>query len=350
MSNFWLNKLVCVTGGTGFLGFHLVRALLERGARVRVLALPPPPEHPIDQLPIVSFYGDLLDPEVVRRAVADCEVVFHTAGTVAVWGPGLERMFDVHVTGTRHVLEHAEPFTRVVHTSSIVAVGGCRSGTVLTEDAPFNVQRLRVGYVHAKRAAEEVAFEGAAQGRHVTIVNPGYLLGPDDHEPSVMGRFCLRFWRGRMMIVPPGGFNLVDVRDVVTGHLLAAEHGQPGRRYILGGANHTHREFVALLAEAAGLHPRAIPKLPGWVFGLVAGVTEVRAMFTGREPYPARQHVRLNRFCWFCSSHRAERELGYRARPLPETLAETYQWHTDRGDLRLRGLNRWWMRPTRQAA
>src|SRR5439155_1230081 len=128
----------------------------------------------------------------------------------------------------------------------------------------FNLERLRVDYVRAKCAAEQVAAGAAARGRHVVIVNPGYLLGPEDYELSVMGRLCARFWRGRILVAPPGGYNVVDVRDVATGHLLAAEHGRPGRRYILGGENYTLPELFRLLARAAGWRPRALIRLPRW--------------------------------------------------------------------------------------
>jgi dihydroflavonol-4-reductase len=344
--SFWAGKRVCVTGGTGFLGHHLVQQLLDLDARVCVLALPPRPGHPLrTQSGVECRFGDVCDGETVRQAVADCDVILHTAGTVAVWGPALERMHAIHVQGTRNILEAAPPRSRVVHTSSLVAVGASRTQKALTEEEPFNLDRLRVDYVHAKHAAEQFALDAAARGQHVVIVNPGYLVGPEDHENSVMGRFCVRFWKGRLPLAPPGGFNLVDVRDVALGHLLAAERGQPGRRYLLGGENHTLRDFLALLAQAAGWRPRAIPALPWWLQHSLASLAEYRSRFTGREPYPAYQHVRLNRYYWFCSSDRAARELGYQPRPLPETLADTYRWHAAHHQFRLRGLSRWWLRP-----
>jgi dihydroflavonol-4-reductase len=348
---FWSRRRVCVTGGTGFLGHHLVTALRELGAHVRAFALPPSAGHPLAELAgVETIWGDLLDPAAVRRAVAGCDVVFHTAGTVAVWGPALGRMHAVHVGGTRAVLAAAIG-ARVVHTSSIVAVGASRRGRVFTEDDPFPFARLKINYVRAKRSAEEEALAAARAGRDVVVVNPGYLLGPEDYEPSVMGRVCIRAWKGRLAVAAPGGYNLVDVRDVAAGHLLAAERGASGRRYILGGENLRMPEFLRRLAAAAGLRPRAVPALPVAALWLAAGIAEGRArLFTGREPYPAFQHVRLNRYDWFCSSARSEQELGYRARPLDETLRDAYRWHADNGRLSLRGLRRWWMRPDRQAA
>ncbi len=341
---FWDGTPVCVTGGSGFLGYHLVRLLLDLGARVRVLALPPAPAHPLlRRHGVHCIFGDVRRPTVVRRAVADAAVVFHTAGVVGVWGAALKRMLPVHVAGTRNVLAAAPRGCRVVHTSSIVAVGASRTPVPVTEDTAFTLQGLRVDYVHAKRIAELVALD--TPGRHVVVTNPGYLLGPDDHERSVMGRFCARFWKGRVPLAPPGGLNLVDVRDVASGHLLAAEHGRPGRRYILGGEDCGFPRFLDLLAEAADLRPRGLPQVPAWLLGAWARLAACRSWFTGTEPFPAVQHVRLNRYYWFASSARAERELGYRARPLRACLDDAYRWHLANGGLPLRTLGRWWMRP-----
>lgn len=341
----WAGRRVAVTGGTGFLGYHLARRLVELGADVQNLSLAPRDDHPLLELGRVrNFFGDVRDGEIVGRALAGCDVVFHTAGIVAVWGPALERMASVHREGTRQVIANAGT-ARVVHTSSIVAVGASRDGAALDENCPFNAGSLRMAYVDAKRESEEFALAAASKGRDVVVVNPGYLVGPEDHEPSIMGRFCVRFWKGRIPLAPPGGVNFVDVRDVVEGHLLAAERGEAGRRYILGGENRTFREWMGVLARVGGMQPRAAMTLPGWTLQAIAGLAEVNALATGREPYPSFEHVRLNQRNWFVRSTRAEQELGYRARPLEETLAETYAWFASRGQTRLRGIQRWWMRP-----
>jgi dihydroflavonol-4-reductase len=346
----WAGRRVCVTGGTGFLGSHLVRALVGLGADVTVLALPPrsgtavPLPNEIDLI-----YGDIRDAGAVRRAVAGCSLVFHTAGLVAVWGPDLGLLDAVHCDGTRNVLALAPPGARVVHTSSIVAVGASRTQRPVDEDSPFTLDHAGLSYVRAKRAAEALALEAAAAGRDVVVTNPTYLVGPDDFEGSVMGRFCQRVWKGRLPLAPPGGVNLADVRDVAAGHLLAAEQGRAGRRYILGGEDHTFAVLIRLLARAAGCRPWTTPRVPGWAVTAVAGLAELRALLTGREPYPSFGHVRLNRYYWFASSDRARRELGYHARPLRETLTDAYHWHQGREPYILRGLNRWWMRPRRAA-
>src|SRR5262249_42906303 len=160
------------------------------------------------------------------------ETVFHTAGAVAVWGPAQNKLWSVNVNGAQNVLDAVQANCRLVHTSSLVAVGATLSGVPLTETAPFPAGADVLPYVSSQRAAEERAL---TSDRDVVVTNPAYLVGPEDFEPSIMGRFCIRYWKGRVPFSPPGGLNLVDVRDVACAHLLAAEHGQTGRRYILGG-------------------------------------------------------------------------------------------------------------------
>jgi dihydroflavonol-4-reductase len=229
-----------------------------------------------------------------------------------------------------------------VYTSSVVAVGASRTGAVLDEDSPFNLGHVKLAYVQAKRAAEELVLRSS---KNVLAVNPGYLLGPDDHERSVMGQFCRRFWRGRAPVAPPGGLNLVDVRDVAIGHLLAAERGVTGRRYILGGENLDYAAFTRLLAGVAGFRPRLIPRLPWPMFATAAAINEVRGRIYDKEPYPSLAHARLNRYSWFFSCERARRELGYEPRPVRESLTDAYEWFTSRDPFHLRGFNRWLLRP-----
>jgi dihydroflavonol-4-reductase len=342
----WHRRRVCVTGGTGFLGFHLVRQLRALGAQVRVLALPAPPQHPIHDLEDVeAIYGDVRDLNAVRQSVQGCEVIFHTAGTVAFWGPALARLRNVHVGGTRNILDCAEPKTRIVHTSSVVAVGTATADTPATEETIWNLRRARVDYIHAKRAAEKLAQDAAAKGQDVVVVNPSFLVGPEDHEGSGLTRLCQRFWKGRVLLAPPGGMNLVDVRDVAAGHILAAERGPSGRRYLLGGEDLEFHQMLRLLARVAGLRPRSLPRLPQWCLLALARLSELKARLNSRPPFPGVQEVRLNTYRWFCSSDRARRELSYQPRSLVESFADMHAWFLDRGRLNLRGINRWWMRP-----
>jgi len=335
MSDFWSGKTVAVTGGTGFLGRHLVRMLRERGAAVRVFDV-----HPGPWADVECRFGDVRDAAAVSAALAGCDVIFHTAGTVAVWGKGLAHMHAVHCDGTRNVLAAAGR-ARVVHTSSVVAVGANKTPTPVTEETPFNLADAGVPYINAKRDAEEIALAGAGD---VVVVNPAYLVGPEDSSNSITGRFCKRIWAGRVFVAAPGGLNLVDVRDVAEGHLLAAEHGKAGRRYILGGEDRSSRDLLALCAEVAGMRPRWLPTMPWVGVAAVAWLAELRGWLTGREPYPSMAHVRLNRWYFYCDSARAKAELGYRPRSLRECLGDTYAWHKAEGLKGPKGVLRWWLR------
>jgi len=324
---YWANKRVCVTGGTGFLGWHLVRQLLDLTPHVRIFGLPPRAKELADSMRSIDcVFGDVRDSTILRHAVADCDVVFHAAGNIAVWGPGLAAMYEIHQLGTQNVVAALAPHARLVHTSSIMAIGASSDGEVLTEETPFNLHDFQVDYVHAKRNAEGLVRGAAERGVDAVIVNPGYLTGPVDYENSVMGKFCLRFWKRKMPILPPGALNFVDVRDVAIGHLLAAERGERGRRYILGGENLTIREFASQLAAVRGMSMRWRFSMPVWMNTALAWFGEWRGAILGREPYPSMQFARMSRHCWHFSSARAEAELGFRARPVDQSLAEAHEW------------------------
>jgi dihydroflavonol-4-reductase len=341
---FWAGRRVCVTGGSGFLGFHLVQTLRHAGARARAFGLRPAAEHPLWSLDGVEVMtGDVRDVAAVRRAVEGCSVVFHAAGLMASLARAAADLRAVHLEGTRNVLEAIAPGTRLVHTSSVVTVGATCHGEVLDEDSPFTLDHLDVPYVHAKRDAEMLA-RVASGRRDVVIVNPGYLVGPVDYEPSVMGRLCLRAWKGRILLVPPGGLNLVDVRDVAAGQLLAAQRGRSGRRYILGGENLSLRDLLRLLAQTAGHCPRLQGTAPGWLTSLAAYQAEWRAGLTGSRPSLSRAEARVSRYHWYYNSDRARRELGYAPRCLRRSLADALAWHRGCRDLRLRPVNAWLMR------
>ena len=344
--SYWLGKRVCVAGGTGLLGYQIVKRLRSLGAHVRVFALPMPDWHPLrGERGVEVIEGDVRDRAAVGRAVDGSDVVFHAAGVVAVWGPSLGRVREIHTTGTRNILGSVPRGTRVVVTSSVVTVGASLAQDVLNEDSPFGLDGLRIDYVHAKRAAERIALDFAEAGGDVVVVNPSYLVGPEDFEPSVIGRFCLRYWRGMVPFAPPGGVNLVDVRDAAVGHLLAAERGVSGRRYIFGGEDRTFSALMRDLAAVGGLRPVASPVLPAWGLMVLAVCGEGRSRLTRRHPYPSVQHARQNRYHWFYDSSRAARELGFESRPLADTLADAYAWFSGFRAVRPRGLSKFWMRP-----
>ena len=339
---FWAGTPVCVLGGSGFLGRHLVAQLLAAGARVRTLSLPGAPleSHP----DLDARTGDMMNRVALADAVAGARVVFLAAGPVGL-GPTLARRMGTHRAALDAVLAAIPVTTRLVLTSSLVAVGGTTTGAVLNESAAFPNAALRVNYVQAKRATEDAA---VGSGRDVVVVNPGHLFGPDDFSPSVMNQLCVMFWQGRVPMPMSGGVSAADVRDVAAGHLLAAAHGVAGQRYILGGENLRLPELFIALAAAGGLRravrPDFRPAAPAWLMWAAATAVACATTLTRKENPLSFEMVRLNRLCWFVSSARAEAELGYRRRPLAETLADTFRWHAARGDVSPRGLARLWMR------
>jgi dihydroflavonol-4-reductase len=342
---FWQGRRVGVTGGGGFLGYQLVCQLRALGAEVRLLSLPPPASHPLwRRQDVTCYWGDVRDAALVRRALAGCEIVFHTAAVIAFAGPARAQMAAVSQLGTQHVLAALDRGARLVHTSSVVTVGASRQPQPVCEETPFPTELLALDYVRSKRRAETLVLAAAGE-KDVVIVNPTFLLGPEDYGPSDLGRWWLRFWKGRAPVALPGGINLVDVRDAACGHLLAAEWGRPGRRYLLGGEDRT---FVALgreLAAVARLRPRAFLRLPVCLLGPVAAAATCLAWCSGKTPFPSFQHARLGRYYWFARSTRACQELGYQPRPLADSLRDTYHWFRQRYDLRPRPLNAWWLRP-----
>jgi dihydroflavonol-4-reductase len=250
-----------------------------------------------------------------------CEYAFHAAGAVDFAGDW-DYLHRVNVEGSRNVAAAARAagVRRLVHTSSIVAVGASAEPRAVDETACWNLGRLGVPYVTSKRRAEEAVLEA---GMAAVIVNPASILGPDDFSKSEFGTICYRFWKGRLPFHFGGGNSFVDVRDVVLGHLLAAERGRDGWRYILGGANRSWAAFFVELARAARRWINRF-RMPNALGPLVASLHSYIGRQRNSRPYLTAAQARLvPLFFWFDSS-RARAELGYEPRPLPLTLADTH--------------------------
>jgi dihydroflavonol-4-reductase len=316
-----------VTGGTGFLGLHVVRALAERGDELRVLVRPTSRLEVLSGIEFERAGGDVVDRESLRRAMEGVERVFHVAGITSMRDRDRERVFQVNVAGTRHVLEEAERagVARVVHTSSVGAIGPASRGETADESQPFTGGRLGNTYINSKHEAELEALRHAERGLPVVCVNPSFVLGPDDPggggtSNQLVRRFLLR----QIPVYIDGALNIVDVRDVAAGQLLADEKGMVGERYILGGRNFTLDRLLADLSRISGV-PRPELRVPGVL--ALAGV-EVAS----RTPLPiptSVDEVRSGMEWWTYRSDKAERELGYRARPHEETLEDTVRSQMD---------------------
>ena len=321
-----------VTGGTGFVGANLVRELLADGDHVRVLARPGGDRRALEGCDVEIAEGDLLDPASVRRAVAGVERVFHVAADYRLWAPDPAALFRANVDGTRHVLQAAVEagVERIVYTSTVGALGIPKDGAPGDERTPVSLADMVGPYKASKFVAEEVARELAARGAPVIIVNPSAPVGPWDVKPTPTGQMIVDFLRGKMLGSLDTGLNVVHVRDVARGHILAAQRGRPGERYVLGHANLTLLEIFQALSRLTGLAaPRfRVPYAVAW---LAAAGMEGVARLTGGPPAVPLTAVRMARKRMFFSADKAVRELGLPQTPVERALGDAVDWFMARG-------------------
>jgi dihydroflavonol-4-reductase len=314
-----------VTGGTGFIGSHVVRELARRGDELRLLVRPGREVSHLDGIEWERAEGDVCDRESVRRAMDDVDVVYHVAGKTSMRRSERARVFEVNVGGTRNVMEEAlrGGAIKVVHTSSAGAVGPAKPGGTTDESQAFTAGRLGITYINAKHEAEMAAMRVAAQGLPVVVVNPTFVLGPDDPTGTsnlLVRRLLLR----RIPAYIEGGLNIVDVRDVARGHLLAEERGHEGERYLLCARNFTLQRLFADLARIAGV-PAPPLKLSGQVM-----LASIEALERAGLPAPvSSDEVRSGMQWWTFRNDKAVEQLGFDPRPHEETLEDTVAWQLE---------------------
>ncbi len=326
-----------VTGATGFIGSAVVRALLASGRAVRVLVRPHGRLGQVASLPVEAVTGDLEDPASLPAAVAGCTALFHVAADYRLFAPEPAAIYRTNVAGTRALLVAAAEagVARIVYTSSVATLGLCADGSPADETTPATLADMVGHYKRSKYLAEQAVRELILeQGLPAVIVNPSAPIGPGDARPTPTGRMVLAAARGRMPAYVDTGLNVVHVDDVASGHLLAFERGQIGERYILGGRNCTLREILAMIARLVGRRPPRL-RLPAAALLPVAALAEVAARLRrAGEPLVTIEGVRLARKPMFFSSAKAERELGYRSRPVEAALADALAWYRSHGELR----------------
>lgn len=325
-----------VTGATGFVGSAVARALVQRGADVRVLARPGSDRRNLDGLGVTVYEGDLLKPESVFPALTGCEGLFHVAADYRLWTREPEAMFRANVDGSRSILEaaHEAGVKRAVYTSSVAVLGIDATGRPSDEDKPVSFGDMIGVYKQSKYRAEEAVTDVIRNtGLDCVIVNPSTPIGPRDVKPTPTGRLVVEAAAGRMPAYVDTGLNVVHVDDVAAGHLLAYENGVMGRRYILGGEDMTLREILHVVAEIAGVKPpmMQIPRAPIYP---IAWLAERWCAITGKgEPFATVDGLKMSRKKMFFSSKRAETELGYTHRPGREALRDAVDWFRENGYL-----------------
>jgi len=318
-----------VTGGSGFIGSHVVAQLIAAGVEVTCLVMPGDPAPALRGLPVTLVEGSLNAPSSYARHLEGQPIAFHLAAIYALWLPEPRRMFEVNVDGTRTFLQaaRAQGVPRVVYTSSIAAVGSQPGEALADETEPFNDWDVADPYVLSKYIAELEAFACAAPGFEVVAVNPSFPFGRGDRAPTPTGKMVRDIIRGRLPVVVDGGINAADVRDVATGHLLAALKGQSGRRYILGGDNVTFLDLATRVATLAGRRP-PLGKVPARAFIGFGKVAEKVATHLLRRPPMFTEKgaaYAAGRWLYF-NLDRARSELGYAPRGLDAAIAESGAW------------------------
>src|SRR5579884_964503 len=328
MAGAFNGRPILITGATGFIGWHVARKILERGHKVRALARP---GSRVKELDVETVTGDLRDPESLRRAVSGCGTVFHLAADYRLWARHPDELFASNVEGTRNLLTAAQQsgVGRVVYTSTVGCIG-VPAGGIGNEDLPVSWGEMTGAYKQSKFQAEQVALEFARSGFPVVIVNPTAPVGDHDFKPTPTGRIVLDFLAGRMPAFVDTGLNLVDVNDTAEGHLLAAEHGRPGERYILGHENLTLQQILERLASISG---RKAPRLRiPYAVAYVAGLASTGwANVTGREPRAPLDAVKMARKKMFVTSEKARKELGWKPRPVDGALQRAVEWFRANG-------------------
>jgi len=319
-------RSVLVTGATGFVGAHVTRALVENGDAVRAGHRNPKRLGRLGGLDVEPVAGEILDMDAMRAAMRGCDVVFHVAGFVG--SEPVSKVWALNQRGPLVAVEAAafEDVKRVVLTSTISAVGTAGDRPA-DEQNPYPEEGLGLVYADAKRGGEREAIAaGERLGVEVVVVNPAYVLGvpvDPDQPGETSTRIVGNYLRGRLPAVLDAAINFVDVEDVADGHLLAAEHGRAGERYILGGHNRPWAELIDMVARASGLHHPLIV-IPGEV-GHVARLRER----LGLPGMISAEAFGLMGQDWRFSSAKAKRELGYRARPLRQTVEATVEWYLE---------------------
>lgn len=321
--------LALVTGGGGRLGNVLVRRLLEDGQQVRVLEPGSRPES-LEGLDIEFISGSVLEEDDVARAVEGVDVVYHLAAKIDLRPKKDPMMYPINVDGTRRVVDAClARGLRLVHTSSHHALVREPLDEPLTEDKPLALDE-KCEYHRSKAIGETIVLDGCERGLDAVIVNPGSMIGPYDYEPSMIGAVLIDMYFGRIPVLLEMLSDYVDVRDVADGMIAAAQKGSVGERYFLTGDVIPVTEMASLYGELTGakVPRRALPLWVGWA---VLPFALAGSAITKKDPFITADVLRASVSNEVVSHNKAHRELGYRIRPLRESLADAVAWYRERG-------------------
>ncbi len=317
-----------MTGASGFVGWHVASLLVEKGYRVRAMVRP---TSQLKELDVERVPGDLRDSASLEKAVVGCAGVFHVAADYRLWSKHPKDMYLSNVDGTRNLLEAARRsgVERVVYTSTVGCMG-FKDGELADENSPVNVAAMTGHYKRSKFLAEMAALQFAQENFPVVIVNPTAPIGDHDSKPTPTGKTIVDFLRGDMPAYLDTGLNLVDVRNVAEGHLLAFEKGKVGERYILGCENLTLQQILERLGKQSNRRAPKV-KIPYAVAYLAALASTGWAEVSGNPPRVPLEAVRMAKKKMWVSCDKAKRELGYLPTSVDAALKRAVDWFQGNG-------------------
>ena len=324
---------VFLTGSTGFVGGHVAKKFAASGADLRLLIRKTSRLDNIEGLKAETVIGDLREPETLRSAIAGCEIVAHVAADYRLWVRDPHAMIAANVNGTRDLLRMAreEGVRRVVYTSSVATMGFKSDGTIVDEQTPVSLKDMIGHYKRSKYLAEQEALQASAAGQQVMILNPTSPIGSNDLKPTPTGQIVVDFLDRKFPAYMDTGLNLVDVEEVARIHVAAADIGNPGERYILGGENLTLKQILDKMSAITGL-PSPTMKVPHSVAMAFAYFDQtLTGRIRGKEPRATVESVRMGKKKMYASSAKAARDLGFRILPVYSALRTAIEWFRAHG-------------------
>ncbi len=323
---------VLVTGATGFIGFHVARRLAEQGREVIALVRGEGDFSALESLGVELAIGDIRDGESVCRAAQGCRQLYHLAADYRIWVPDPWNMYRTNVQGTRNIMQAALKLglEKVIYTSTVGALAASSDGAPANENTPATIKDMVGHYKRSKFIAEREAFRYIEKGLPVVIVCPSTPIGPVDRKPTPTGKMIVDFLNGRIPAYLDTGLNFVDVEDVAAGHLLAAQHGRIGQKYILGNQNITLKGFFGALAEITGAQAPKL-RLPYLPVLFAAYADEAISRITNKHPRVPVAGVKMARKYMYFDCSKAVRELHMPRNPVPEAMAKAITWFRENG-------------------
>jgi dihydroflavonol-4-reductase len=320
-----------VTGAAGFLGSHVARQLVARGENVRVLVRSSSSNRAISDLPLEYVTGDLRDADSLERATKGVQRVFHVAADYRLWAKRSQDIYDSNVGGTKNLLAAAKSagVAQLIYTSTVATIAVDRP-ELPNESTDAKLEEMVGHYKRSKWMAEQEALKAAEEGLPVIVAMPTTPVGPWDWKPTPTGKIILDFLNGKMPGYVETGLNFVGVEDCAAGHLLVAERGKVGERYLLGAENLTLKELLDTLAKITGL-PAPGVKIPHGVALGVAYVESTLSRLVGKEPQIPVDGVKIAQHKMFVDCSRSPRELGFQPGAVAAALERAVRWYQANG-------------------